>query len=288
MYNTAKYFAWLDVNESTPFHIKITVLYSCMFSSLLYSVEAWGDTEKFKEKVLATERKLLKKCLGVKSGTHNDLIYHEVKRPDLIAIIKDRQYKFFKKISVLSAEDSMVKSVTNLYNKYMGENTDSKIMYYSKLSGNEKEVNKSQRLNLIDSSDRSSIVTYRSVVGTGFNHVLYKSNLNDEDRKIITRWRLSNHNLRVEKGRYTIPFTPRTGRVCIVCNVVEDEAHALFICKIHHSIRIRFKLLLEHHPNVQSLLNPTSVCNASVIASYLRHIENSIDLTYGYMPTKRR
>ena len=44
--------------------------------------------------ILIKERKMLKRILGVKQGTSNDLIYIELERPDIISRIKDLQYKF--------------------------------------------------------------------------------------------------------------------------------------------------------------------------------------------------
>ena len=50
------------------------MLYVCLFSSLLYSVEAWGDVKQFEDKLIKIERETLKRCFGVKSGTSNDLV----------------------------------------------------------------------------------------------------------------------------------------------------------------------------------------------------------------------
>ena len=102
MYNIAKFYAWLEYNETTPFFIKIKVLYSCLFESLLYSTEAWGNLSKVKKVLLETEKKALKSCLGVKAGTSTDLVYQEINRPDIIASINDRQFKFAEKIKKLN------------------------------------------------------------------------------------------------------------------------------------------------------------------------------------------
>ena len=129
---------------------------------------------------------------------------------------------------------------------------------------------------------RSSDIRYRTIVGPTYCNVLYSSKLNDEDRKLITRWCLSNHNLRIKKGRYTKPFTPREQRLCVVCNVLEDEVHALFSCKVHASVRVQFKSLLNRYTSVNAILNQTTVLDATEIASFLRHIENNVNLLYEY------
>ena len=54
-FNVIKFNAWLEYNEDTPFFVIVKVLYACLFASLLYSVEAWGEMNKFKEKVMKIE-----------------------------------------------------------------------------------------------------------------------------------------------------------------------------------------------------------------------------------------
>ena len=234
------------------------------------------------EKILLTERKCLKKCLCVKAGTSNDLIYVEINRADIISHIKVRQFNFFRKCCQLSSQDSIIKGIIDLYSRHTEGRASSMISYYTQLNGNEKEENISQRLNRVSSSDLSSVQRYSTIVGTAYNTILYVSDLKDDDRMMITRWRLSNHNLKIEKGRYTVPITPHEKRLCVVCMVLEDEFHALFHCKVHGSDRIRFKVILERYTSVHAILNPRSTDDACRIASYLRHIENNLNLLYDY------
>ena len=82
-FNIVKYYNWLEVNEWTPVTLKLRVLYNCMFSSILYSCETWGNIiTKLGKKILLVERKALKRILGVKSGTTNNLRYQELDIPD--------------------------------------------------------------------------------------------------------------------------------------------------------------------------------------------------------------
>ena len=87
-FNITKFYKWLDMNESTPIILKLSVLYSCMFTAKLYCCKAWGDLEVITVKLLKLERKALKRCLGVKSGTTDDILYCELNTPD----IKERYY----------------------------------------------------------------------------------------------------------------------------------------------------------------------------------------------------
>ena len=108
MYNIAKFYEWIQLNEDTPFKIKLNVLYSCLPSLLLYSSEAWGDITSIQKQILEIERKAIKALLGVKLGTSEDIIYTEINRADIIAVIKDRQHKFINKIIKLNCEEAVV------------------------------------------------------------------------------------------------------------------------------------------------------------------------------------
>ena len=51
-------------------------------------------------------------------------------------------------------------------------------------------------------------------------------------RKIYSRFRLSSHDLEIEKGRYGAKSTPPGEQLCNLCNLneVEDEFQFLMIC----------------------------------------------------------
>ena len=55
---------------------------------------------------------------------------------------------------------------------------------------------------------------------------------NTSQRKIYSRFRLSSHDLEIERGRYGMKSTPSDERLCTLCNLdgVEDEFHFLMIC----------------------------------------------------------
>ena len=57
-------------------------------------------------------------------------------------------------------------------------------------------------------------------------------------RSAINKFRLGNHLLRIETGRYTAPKTPEDLRICFICqaNEVKNESHVicfLALCMIH-------------------------------------------------------
>ena len=58
-------------------------------------------------------------------------------------------------------------------------------------------------------------------------------------RQKVTKFRLSNHRLAIETGRYD--GLKREQRVCSFCqNKIEDEAHFLFQCPIFRNLRQRY------------------------------------------------
>ena len=85
---------------------------------------------------------------------------------------------------------------------------------------------------------------------------IYLTFANDYYRKIITRWRLSCHTLRIETGRYERPFILRKDRVCTLCNVLEDEEHVIFVCPAYHIIRNKYHQLLGINNTIEFILNP--------------------------------
>ena len=54
-----------------------------------------------------------------------------------------------------------------------------------------------------------------------------------EHRRITSKFRTGNHNLRIENGRFTIPKTPENLRICYhyTLNSVEDDMHFYFIVR---------------------------------------------------------
>ena len=65
----------------------------------------------------------------------------------------------------------------------------------------------------------------------------YLSNIKNPTRRgILSKFRLSNHKLMIEVGRYT--NIPKEMRFCNFCpNMVETEAHFLFYCIAYKPIR---------------------------------------------------
>ena len=62
--------------------------------------------------------------------------------------------------------------------------------------------------------------------------------VNTEEREAISKIRLSNHDLMIEKGRHQKPVINKELRLCPFCkNAVEDENHFVLNCGTFSSIR---------------------------------------------------
>ena len=96
---------------------------------------------------------------------------------------------------------------------------------------------------------------------------------------MISRWRLSNHNLRIETGCYE-NISNRDDRVYKLCGVREDEHHVIFICPAYNELRRSYRTLFGT-TNVGSFLDPKSE-SANDTAGFLLGVEGvrkKLDLT---------
>ena len=48
----------------------------------------------------------------------------------------------------------------------------------------------------------------------------------------------------------------REERTCVVCNVLENETHVIFICHSYNLIRQKYRILLTKNNNIAKFLNP--------------------------------
>lgn len=106
----------------------------------------------------------------------------------------------------------------------------------------------------------------------------YLSCKNFEYRKLITKYRISDHNLFIEKGRYL--KIPREERLCKKCKKLEDETHFLLYCDLNNGIRKHyFEFLKNENENFSSfsdldktnyILNPKTFNQVNKLGSFLK------------------
>ena len=99
--------------------------------------------------------------------------------------------------------------------------------FISKVKGNILTDLKNHQLNLINVNKK---VKFYSMFKNETNYSDFINHIkNPEHRRVVSKFRIGNHNLRIENGRFTIPKTPENLRICYHCtlNSVEDEMHLI-------------------------------------------------------------
>ena len=82
-------------------------------------------------------------------------------------------------------------------------------------------------------------------------------------RRQLSRFRLSNHSLCIEKGRHQRPKMVVEKRLCVLCgtNQIEDEFHFLCVCKVYQDLREEFLISISslgfygNYFNLHDILN---------------------------------
>ena len=103
-----------------------------------------------------------------------------------------------------------------------------------------------------------------------------------KNRQIITKFRVSDHPLEIELGRYK--NVPRENRLCKTCNEIDDEYHFFLNCKQNLSLRDElYKNITSLHVNfkelqpfdkINKLLNP----DKELLAVICDFIKQSLEL----------
>ena len=233
----------------------------------LYAVEAWWKIDDVSKRLLLLERKLLRCILCVKSNTPDDLLYLEFDRHDLISWIKHRQHNFFQNLLQLRDDEAVARRIVSLYRHLP------LFEYYDNLDPDVITKNREDRLNRVRNATTTYIQRYNQLIDTTYNHVIYESYIPEYLRIVITRWRLSNHELKIETGRREKPFVPRALRLCTTCGVVEDEEHVVYNCPLYNPIRLTFREFMIKYPVVTRVFNPENADDARELGRFLIAIE---------------
>ena len=266
-FNVAKFKSWLEVNKNTPLSIKMLVLDNCVLSSILYGSEAWGDLTFISNELVTIELDLLKSVLGVKSGTPTKLVYHELRRGSIASKLIDRQVNFIKKIKELNVSEALVKCMWDRC-----QNTDI-CHYYNSITSGNFEKDKQSRINEINNSTKTMDVRYRTLVGLHETHCIYDSDVSDSCRTVLTRWRLSNFDFAIEKGRHGRYKLDIEDRLCKTCLTLEDEEHVLFACPMYHEVRANHQNVFNNKSYVKKILNPQCRAELYETANILKKFE---------------
>ena len=86
---------------------------------------------------------------------------------------------------------------------------------------------------------------------------------NTEHRRVASKFRIGNHNWKIEAGRFTIPKTPdhEDLRICDKCNLnsVENELHILFHCDLYNDLRKTLFIKINYRNTLLFGLGPREI-----------------------------
>ena len=96
-------------NYLAPINVKLSVLHSCVMSSLCYGSETWGNNSC--DEVDVIYRMGLRTALSVRQSTCNEIIFLETGSYPISCQVKKRQFKFWKTLHQNLENDSPLKEL---------------------------------------------------------------------------------------------------------------------------------------------------------------------------------
>ena len=100
-------------------------------------------------------------------------------------------------------------------------------------------------------------------------------------RKQFAKFRISNHQLQIETGRYRTDKIFNANRICQLCNLneTEDENHLLFHCHCYNSIRMVFRqnlktlfpdfLYKQNEEYIEQLMNSSNTVAVKLFSKFV-------------------
>ena len=265
-----------------PLDVTNKLFDSLFLPILLYGSEVWGiyDKDDFntweKDEVEKTQIYFCKQFLGVNKQCPNVAARNELGRLPIKLTIDTSIVKFWihlqnlpenniaKQCLQISKEMAdknqlgLVQKINYLCSKYNSNsitlNENNGKIFTSHIKQNISKALTEHQLNLINTNRKLNFyATFKQ--DTKKSDFLDLIN-NPHHRIAINKFRLGNHKLHIETGRYTIPKTPVDSRICSFChsNEIENETHFIFSCKLYDSIRLKFfNAITIKYSNFQNL-----------------------------------
>ena len=236
--------------STLPTKLALKLFYSQISPILLYGSEVWGPyvnqkyTDWDTDNVERVHTQYLKRILGCNYSTSNNMIRGEVgSRPLIVDIIK-RVVNYTKDI-----ENRPTSTVNKALN--FGKNdasTPNFFTYITNFNLNHNDFANSNKQDITrtchDNYERYWLNEIRSNSPKAITYITFKFSINTEkylislknkkERNTLSRFRLSNRELLIEKGRHMRPKIERNNRKCFSCrNDIEDELHFITKCPLY-------------------------------------------------------
>ena len=278
----------LGVNFRENVKISFYLFDSLVKPIMLYCSDFWGPLcidKKTPSEMLPKRNvidlvhmKFLKQLLGVQTQTSNLGVLLETGRVPLLTYAIKNSIKNWFRIDILSECNTLTKlSFQNIVNNDFVWYRNIKKILNSIGLGNiligdtvnpEVEVYK----RLVDifhqnafgeiSAESSKLRTYSLLKKKAGEEPYLKAVRNTNDRISMTKFRLSNHKLMIEKGRHL--NLRKEDRICPFCSAYEDEKHFLLHCYIYSNLRETLLITAEEKLNIQ-----INGCEDDILMGYL-------------------
>ncbi len=235
-----KFVSFINKNNDVPSFVKKRVFDAALLSSLIYGCESWVGAD------LRPMNKLynwcLKKLLGVRKSTCNDVCYVESGYPSFQELVKNKQHNFFRTMwqERSGRRDDTLAFVMNLVQQ---SETRTGIIVRDFIREDVKPLTELM-LSTADElrrSDTSRRVTYRSINPEMSVHYVYRERhtINETHRRSFTQFRVSGHSLECETGRWNRRGRGRLSqdkRLCR-CGSIQTEQHVIEVCSFTQRIK---------------------------------------------------
>ena len=248
-----------------PVHLALKLFDALIKPILLYSSEVWepfvnNDPDQWdKNDIERTYLLFLKQILGVNRSAKTAMVRGELNRHSLQEEILRRNIKYAEYIHQKDDSSIVKQAYTSELNRGPEKNS-----FFSSILRHTAEMNTIANndfhpyadpfLNLYTTKEMRKVTeevfsnqwkqklqastkadTYRTFK-TNMRFETYLSHPRRKERVAMTKLRISDHKLMVEKGRHAQPIIPREDRKCHMCTTeVENEVHFLTDCKIYGS-----------------------------------------------------
>ena len=274
--------AKININR-LPVKMALKLFDSLVKPILLYASETWepfldNDYDKWEHnEIEKVHVQFLKQLLGVNRSATNILVRGETNRHSLLLEVLKRHIKYVKYIKekegdrlvtqALNYEQNRVSNKTFLnsilkYREQLQQAHGQALPYYhpcENILDISEDKLKQYIKDIFHNIWKSKLET--SIKGETYkrfkDQMCFEQYLNYHDRKsrrILTKFRISDHKLMIEEGRHK--RIPRENRWCKYCATeIEDEQHMLIDCKLYGKRSSWFNEIGVKYPNFTTLTN---------------------------------
>ena len=240
MPHVLKFVSFINKNNDIPFFVKKRVFEAALMSSLVYGCESWLGADL--KPMIKLYNWCIKKLLGVRKFTCNDVCYIESGFLPLPDIVKHKQHSFLNAMwqerynyndDPLMHVLKLVINSSHVTSRLVREMTTNNVPDLTTAMHNLKEN--------LATSISSRRTTYKMINPDLSLHYVYKDRhaINEFHGLSLTKFRVSGHSLVCETGRWNRRGRgrlPLEERLC-PCGAVQTEQHVVEQCPLTYNIR---------------------------------------------------